>query len=285
MPRSRTLLLAAFVVVSTAVGCTDDGPEVEIEATDTARAPDEDVAPGSHGGDVGSIEGVVRNVGQPIVAQSFKVTANSDVCGDDVRSNLAEISADGGVGGAVVYVPIESSTRSQTRTMDQVGCQYTPRVIATSPGSVVRFTNSDPTAHNVRVQDIDGGSIKLNVAQASSGAVNEWTVPEAGTYIVGCDYHPWMNAYIVAVESHLVAVTDSEGRYRIDGVPAGQRALRLWHNGITATEKRDVEGRMIGYRFADPIVLPEFPLTIDAGKVLTYDVPLDLMKLSKQGGQ
>jgi len=49
---------------------------------------------------------------------------------------------------------------------------------------------------------------------------------------VGCDVHPWMGAYIVASDTPFVAVTDQNGGFSIDGVPAGSYTVSIWHETL-----------------------------------------------------
>ena len=40
-----------------------------------------------------------------------------------------------------------------------------------------------------------------------------------------------MSAYILVFAHRFFAVTDVEGRYRIDGIPPGSYTLALWNDG------------------------------------------------------
>jgi plastocyanin len=227
--------------------------------------------------ETGTITGRVTLAGEAPELTPFAITANADVCGTASKSNLLELGQDKGIAGAVVYVemPELKAAPSATQTIEQRGCQYTPHVIATTPGSTVAFRNDDPTAHNVRVESVASGRIQLNVAQGAQGKVDEWKVPEAGFYLVACDYHPWMNSYVVAVPSGLFAVTGADGTYRIDGVPVGSRTVIVWHNGIKLREKHDTEGRLIGYRFDDPVTKSS-TVSVAKNASATLDVALEL---------
>jgi len=48
-----------------------------------------------------------------------------------------------------------------------------------------------------------------------------------------CDVHDWMNAYIVLLKDQPYhSVTDEDGRFALDGVPAGSYTLRTWHEAL-----------------------------------------------------
>ena len=56
---------------------------------------------------------------------------------------------------------------------------------------------------------------------------------KAGVVALTCEAgHPWMTAYILVADHPYTAVTGDEGRFTIDGVPAGTYRIRMWHEGI-----------------------------------------------------
>jgi plastocyanin len=247
---NRTLRLSrlALLALLAAAGCggndADDTPTFDNPKGDSVPAVTE----------TGSIAGRVTLAGAAPTLEPFEIVVNADVCGAAAKSNLLSLGADSGIAGAVVYVEGPAAAAAvEPQMMDQSGCQYTPRVLATTPGSVIRFRNSDPTPHNVRVENIATGKIVLNIAQGAQGKVDEWKIDEPGAYIVACDYHPWMNAYVVAPASGLAAVTGADGSFTIDRVPVGSHTVKVWHNAISFRQKRDQAGRLIGYGFKEPV--------------------------------
>jgi len=60
-----------------------------------------------------------------------------------------------------------------------------------------------------------------------------------------CDVHPWMGAYIGVVNHPFYAVTDENGNFTIENLPAGEYTLKAWHERLpskTATIKVDADG-------------------------------------------
>lgn len=223
----------------------------------------------------GTLEGRVTLAGSAPELAPFTITANADVCGAAATSNLLMLGDENAIAGAVVWIAGDDARPADPQTMDQVGCQYSPHVVAAPVGSVIRFTNSDPAPHNVRVEELESGKVLLNVAQPSQGKVDEWTIPAAGAYLVGCDYHPWMNAYVVGTGSAHVAVTGPDGRYSIAGAPAGEHDVVVWHNGVGAREKRDNRGNLIRYGFSAPVTVTQ-RVRIAKDSTSRIDAALDL---------
>jgi hypothetical protein len=52
-----------------------------------------------------------------------------------------------------------------------------------------------------------------------------------GVVRVFCDIHSHMSAYILVFAHRFFAATDPEGRYHIDGVPAGSYDVAVWTDG------------------------------------------------------
>ncbi len=205
--------------------------------------------------DGGTIRGRVTVSGEKPTLPGFEITANEDICAGAAENNRLETGPDGGVAWAVVRLVDVKRGKGmpspQGLTVDQVGCRYTPHVLAAPVGSRVTFLNSDPTAHNVRVEDTTE-KILMNVAQPQQGDRNTFDVTEVGPYSVGCDYHPWMNAYVFGVGNPYYAVTGPDGAFALTDIPPGEYELRLWLNGLKPVPKRDNRGVLVRYRFEAP---------------------------------
>ena len=44
-----------------------------------------------------------------------------------------------------------------------------------------------------------------------------------------CDIHPWMETWVYVSDNSLFAVTGADGKFSIEGVPAGTYELEVWH--------------------------------------------------------
>src|SRR5712692_4479391 len=87
---------------------------------------------------------------------------------------------------------------------------------------------SDPILHNVHAYF--GSSTVFNQAQPPSSRPIELTVGDSvGILKLRCDVHPWMLAYVVITNSPLFGITGEDGRFRIEGIPAGEYVLEAWH--------------------------------------------------------
>jgi hypothetical protein len=46
---------------------------------------------------------------------------------------------------------------------------------------------------------------------------------------VGCDVHPWMKSAVMLFDHPYFTLTDSHGRFTLDGLPPGPRVLHVLH--------------------------------------------------------
>ena len=112
--------------------------------------------------------------------------------------------------------------------LDQVGCIYTPHVVAIRANQPLLVTNGDDLLHNVK--GAPAYNKHFNDGQMNRGANNTYTFPVPETGIsVKCDVHPWMEAYLHVVAHPFFQITGKDGRYKIEGLPPGEYEIQAWH--------------------------------------------------------
>jgi plastocyanin len=120
--------------------------------------------------------------------------------------------------------------------MDQRNESFVPHVLAIVVGTTVDFPNNDHTYHNVfslsKTKAFDLGRYAANHSKPIR-------FDRPGIVRVFCDIHSHMSAFILVFAHRYFAVTDDEGRYRIDNVPPGAYAVIAW-NEMTPQDARRV---------------------------------------------
>jgi plastocyanin len=128
------------------------------------------------------------------------------------------------------------SSEGGRAVMDQRNEAFVPHVLAITTGTTVEFPNSDKFYHNVfslsKVRPFDLG-------RYAAGSSRPVRFDRAGIVRVFCDIHSHMNAYILVFNHPFFAMTDAEGRYRIDNVPPGTYGVIAWNEG-TSSETRPI---------------------------------------------
>ena len=120
--------------------------------------------------------------------------------------------------------------------MDQRSETFVPHVLAVTAGTVVDFPNSDRIYHNVF--SLSKGA-RFDLGRYEAGHSKSVRFDRPGVVRVFCEIHSHMNAFILVFGHPFFAMTDAEGRYRIDNVPPGTYSLVAWNEG-TSSEPRPV---------------------------------------------
>jgi len=112
--------------------------------------------------------------------------------------------------------------------LDQRNEAFVPYVLAVTVGTTVDFTNSDRTYHNVFSLSKPR---RFDLGRYGRGRSKAVRFDQPGVVRVFCDIHSHMSAFILVFAHRFFAITDAEGRYRIDGVPPGTYGVVAWNDG------------------------------------------------------
>ncbi len=128
---------------------------------------------------------------------------------------------------------------------------FIPGLLPVRVGTRVEFPNEDKTYHNVfsfsRPKRFDLGRYR-----ADEAATPFQIFDQAGLVTLRCDIHEHMRAAVLVLDTPFFAVTDAEGRFRLEGAPAGRFILKAWIDSRTTRA---------------------LPVEITAGQTLRVDLP------------
>jgi len=170
----------------------------------------------------GVIEGRVTFEGTP-PAPTFVVEGGR-------TQHVLYLDKTGGLQYAVVFLHDSRSGAAATTpiTLNQRDFIFEPQVLAAHAGQPVRFTSDDPANHNVRSDDGNrANAFSVNTAAGAPAPPPHRfapTLPDAPV-VLSCDIHPWMIAWVYAFEREPFAVTDAQGRFRLENVAPGRHRL------------------------------------------------------------
>jgi plastocyanin len=154
---------------------------------------------------------------------------------DPVFEQAVEVE-DGRLANVVVYIKSGLGDRTfpfptGPVTIDQRGCLYKPRIAAVMVGQPLEFRNSDPEAHNVHGRPEVVDSWNFLMSRPNSTRTVYFDKAEIGIR-VGCDVHPWMNAFVSVIDNPYFGVTGTDGTVTLTKVPPGEYTVAAWHETL-----------------------------------------------------
>ena len=175
-----------------------------------------------------------------VTLTSKKKGEDLDHCGSKTRpSTRLFVNPEGGIANVVVWISGDAVTShppsDQNWVLDQRRCAFLPHVLLVPPGTEVVFRNSDRIDHNVRV--FHNATMLMHQDQDPKADDIMLRFEEPGRYLVRCGLHHWMQGWIVVGEHAQYAVSGSDGRFEIAGIPTGKYKLHTWHEVLGETEQ------------------------------------------------
>jgi plastocyanin len=185
----------------------------------------------------GTITGTVKIAGDVPAAKTLKVDKDQATCGhDDIPSEALIVSGDGALENAVVSITNISKGKKfaggTASSIDQKGCIFSPHVAIIPPGSTIDLLNSDDVMHNLHSWSMKNTAFNEGVA-GHGKLPKTFEFPE--TIKMTCDVHKWMTAWLVVQANPYYALTGADGKFKIDGVPAGTYTVQAWQESLGKT--------------------------------------------------
>lgn len=170
---------------------------------------------------VGVIEGVMELERRPARRMAQRYPGAGAGPARTVQDIPPVVYLRGPVGGsAAARAPDGPSAIAQRDTT------FEPSLLVVPAGDTVAFPNRDPFFHNVFSYS---GPARFDLGRYPQGESKSVTFSEPGVVRVYCEVHDFMRAAVVVTENRYHARPDAEGRFRIEGVPAGTYTLVGWH--------------------------------------------------------
>ena len=123
---------------------------------------------------------------------------------------------------------------AERAVMDQRNETFVPHVVAVMAGTVVDFPNSDKTFHNVFSLS---KAKRFDLGRYAAGRSKSVRFDRPGVVRVFCDIHSHMNAFVLVFSHPFFDVTATDGRFRLDNVPAGSYTVVGWYEGEPRTSR------------------------------------------------
>ena len=117
---------------------------------------------------------------------------------------------------------------------DQSGCRFSPHVFALRVGQTLRVLNPDGTLHTVHAYSRVNPSFNDAMPRFRTMLERVFAQAEPVPFVVKCEVHPWMSAWVAVFDHPYYFVTGRDGSFRIGNLPAGTYELELWHERLPA---------------------------------------------------
>ena len=179
------------------------------------------------GQETGTIAGrvTVTNAPEP---RMVEVTADQQVCGDEVEDRAVVVDGSGGLANAVILVAgVPWGDARPEPVIDNAGCHFVPRVQVAPTRSVLTVRSADDVLHTTHAYD-DRHRTLFNIAIPFPGLEIERPLRRPGPVRVECDSHGWMRGWIYVTDD-IGTVSGAGGRYELTGIPPGTYDLTVWH--------------------------------------------------------
>jgi plastocyanin len=179
------------------------------------------------------ISGRVFVAGRYQNPKPLPVFKNRSFCGTWIPNESLLIGRDGGLRNAVVALhSLDRSVvaRPMQLVLDNKQCAFVPHVQVAVVGSEVLLKNSDPILHTVHARL--GHETLFNVGLPTWRQVTK-RLYRPGVVKIDCDVlHTWMSATIVITDTPYLAVSDHNGNFLVDELPAGRYRAEIWHEKL-----------------------------------------------------
>lgn len=219
------LSLSAALGVVLLSGCgkketTEEQPAAPAPAAAPASTP---IDPAT----VATVSGTVKFDGAAPKPAKIDMSQDANCQGANTAENI--VVSDGHLANVFVYVKEGLGNRTfdvpkDEITLIQSGCRYRPHVLGVMAGQTIKIVNGDPTTHNIHPTPKDNR--EWNESQAPQAAPLEKSFAREEILLpVKCNQHPWMKMFVNVVKNPFYAVSGSDGKFEIKGLPPGDYTL------------------------------------------------------------
>jgi hypothetical protein len=206
-----------------------------------------------------TLKGTVNVKGSVPPDETIAINENADYCGKEQKVGKYLVS-DSRVKNAVVWIEgIEKGKAVPRKQVDVVikNCRAVPHVNIGFVGGEYVFRNDDEILHTVQSKlglayqkkvssrPLQDGASIYNLALPKRGLevrkpIKKWhrITEDTGFIQIRSNTHNWIRGYVFIFDHPYAAVTDANGTFEMDSLPAGEYVLKAWHEGFGMQEKK-----------------------------------------------
>ena len=139
---------------------------------------------------------------------------------------------------AVVYLDgsFPQPASLPTKEVAQKDLTFIPAILPIQLGTKVEFPNLDDAYHNIFSYS-PAKRFDLGRYRPDERPIPTQVFDKPGLVILRCDIHEHMRGLILVLNTPYFVMTDTNGHFRLDGLPAGHYTLKAWIDSRTTQEK------------------------------------------------
>lgn len=183
----------------------------------------------------GALQVTAVFTGDPIPpADEIPVNIDVPFCGHKVYAeHLLVDKATRGVRNVVVRLEGIQKGKAPPQEVKVVNrnCSFDPHVAVAVRGTKIAVENADPVLHTTHPY-LAGSSFFNLPLPAGEPPPSPRPIPRTGLMEVACDVHKWMRSYVYVHTNPYLAVSDLNGKLKIEGIPPGKYPYVAWHETL-----------------------------------------------------
>lgn len=209
--------------------------------------------------DGATLKGTVKLSGSVPDDEMIVINENADYCGKEQKAGKYLVS-DSRVQNVVVWVEgVEKGKEVPKKNIDVAikNCRAVPHVNIGFVGGEYVFRNDDEILHTVQSKlglayqkkassrPLEDGTSIYNLALPKTGfevrkPVKKWHryTEDTGFIQIRSNTHNWIRGYVFVFDHPYAAVTDENGTFEMESLPAGDYVLKVWHEGFGMQERK-----------------------------------------------
>ncbi len=161
----------------------------------------------------------------PVQAKRYQIVTKGGVL--STQPPLAVVYLDG------AFPQLASLPMKQVAQKDLT---FLPSLLPVRVGTKVEFPNLDDTYHNIFSYS-PAKRFDLGRYRPDERPIPTQVFDKPGLVILRCDIHEHMRGLILVLNTPHFVMTDTDGHFRLGGLPAGRYTLKAWIDSRTTREK------------------------------------------------
>jgi plastocyanin len=139
---------------------------------------------------------------------------------------------------AVVYLDgsFPKPDSQPTKQVTQKDLTFIPALLPVRAGTKVEFPSLDDTYHNIFSYS-PAKRFDLGRYRPDERPIPSQVFDKQGLVTLRCDIHEHMRGLILVLNTPYFVMTDTNGQFRLSGLPAGRYTLKAWIDSKTTREK------------------------------------------------